>query len=476
MALIFYVDKVAGSNNNSGSSEGNPKVSGTQASYTSGSGLIDLSLDSPDLSSVVPNVDTIRLESATGGLWDAVDIFIITSVDNILKTVTVGVATPTNTNINKNWAIGGAFVTLQRGIDVRRAGVASEITYVKSSATYTENATSDHGLGVDQGWGLFEGYSTVPGDNGIVTIDGSASRAYGLGTSNSDSWCVFKNFRLTNHTTAGFKGTVGGATNELRFINIESDNNGTNGIVAGEVCIAHRCYVHDNGGDGIFFATSNCAITCCIAINNVAIGLRLKSGVFYRCLSKGNGTDNFYFASAIGGGIMMILDCLSDGNGKITDNGINFFADPVGMIVCLNNLVYDCGSGIVAQVSSDEIQVISENNLLNANTANYSNFATHNGEVTSTPSFIDRTNNDYTPSGISPVVGSGIDIGTIGFITLTGEQNPIGGILQVSSGPADYPSINDVRYGVLFNSNTQSGTLVLPSVNDVRDGIGFGAP
>ena len=468
MGVTWYVDKVGGSATNSGSSEGNPKASGSQAAYNSGSGIIDLSLDLPDLSSVVASGDTIYLQSATGGVWDAATIFKIIAVDDILKTVTVGTAKPTNSNTGKNWAIGGAFSTMQRAIDAHYAGL-NEDTYVKNSAVYTEAVISDHLLGVDETYSKFEGYSVTPGDNGIVEIDGKSTRSIGISFVTKD--IVVKNFKVHHHVSHGI--SLG---DRARVVNCESYNNGGNGINSTDGAICFRCYCYNNTADGILVAQGNAVILCCTLIDN-NYGLECAGGVVWKTLCRGNAVKNLRIMGETGQ-LGLVLDSLVDGDNKDSDVGIEiatYFATNDGAAV-INTLVYDCVSGIEGYaLIGFPPNVFSYNNLVNGNTTPYTNFGTTGGEITTAPTFINE-GTDYTPASGSPAIEKGMDQVGAAFLALTGKRVSIGGIEPVENPIADYPLISDVRSGITFDSGSQSGTLILPSPDNVRLGVDYGAP
>lgn len=462
--ITWFVDKIGGSATYSGSSEGSPKTSGSQAIYTSGSTIIDLSVDNPDLSSVVPSGDTIYLQNVTGGLWDSITIFAIVAVDDILKTVTVGSA-PSNNGTGKNWAIGGAFSTMQRAVDAH-AATTKENTYIKSSAVYTESVTSDHALGDSNIFVLWEGYNITPGDGGIVEINGQNVRAMGIDF--PTRYAVIKNFHCHHHTSYGIVTGDHG-----RVINCETDHNGNNGIWCTHGGIFLKCYSHDNGQFGILSAQGQAIVLCCTINDNLgAYGLACAGGVVWRTIAKGNAGVGLSIEGETGI-LGLVLDSFVDGVYQNTITGIEFLGYMEGVAV-INTLIYNCVSGIkgVEGVGFPP-NVFSYNNLVNGNTIPYTNFGTTDGEVTSAPLFVNE-GVDYTPASGSPAIGAGIDQIEFGVMAIIGNRSSIGGIEPVSTINPDYPSVSDVKDGVTFNSGSQSGTLVYPSPDDVRYGVVYG--
>ncbi len=442
MAISWYVDKVGGSDTNGGSSEGSPKVSGAQVIYTSGDITIDLSIDAPDLSLVIPSGDTIYLQNSTGGLWDSITIFSIIAVDNILKTITVNSA-PTNSNTGKNWSIGGAFATMQRAVNAHVAS-AKENTYIKSSAIYTESVTSDHVLGDSNIFVIWEGYSTSPGDGGKVEINGQNVRAIGIDF--PTKYAVIKNFHVYNHTSHGINTGDHG-----RIINCETDHNGNNGIQCTHGGIFLKCYSHDNTHFGLLSAQGQAIVLCCVLNDNSGLyGLACAGGVVWRTVANGNAGVGLSIEGETGI-LGVVLDCLIDGKLLNTVVGIEFLQYMEGTVL-INTVIYNCISGIRGvEAVGFPPNVFSYNNLIAGNTFPYTNFGTTSGEIMSMPLFINE-GIDYTPASGSPAIGAGIDQINFGIMAINGNRSSIGGIEPVSIINPDYPSINDVRDGVVYGA------------------------
>lgn len=281
--------------------------------------------------------------------------------------------------------------------------------WVKASAEYTEIVDID---GTPQmGWsvvGVVEGYTTTIGDGGKVTINGGATRSNGFITSVSGNTnLVFKNFIIKNHTGSG---ASLGAIDRICWKNCEFIGNGTtngHGINSGETCLFENCKFNNNSLDGV-----NCAI------DNVFVGCEFKgntqSGIDSEgscaaifCLFVSNGQRAFDAAGVVHDTIKIMVNCTVDGDGKDTTTGFHGTGSFRHSAVLVNNIIYDCITGI--DFSTEEGS-ISRNNLLNSNSANYANSAdTYSGEVTGAPAFIDEANQDYTLSASSPAKNTGYD-------------------------------------------------------------------
>ena len=102
-----------------------------------------------------------------------------------------------------------------------------------------------------------------------------------------------------------------------------------------------------------------------------------------------------------------------DGDGKDTNTGIRIGPSFDGINAAINNIIYDCTTGMDSVAGAGE-RLISRNNLLNSNTADYAGgAATFTGEVTTAPQFTDETSQDYTLASGSPAKGAGFDESTI---------------------------------------------------------------
>ena len=425
MAVILYVTSSGGNNNNSGSSTGAVKASGTGAATVVGA-TVTLSVDTPDLSTVVVG-DTIRLNARVDGK-NGSDIFEITAVDDGLDTVDVTPA-PTSITSGVTWAIGGQFATLQRATNVLTDG---DLLYAKG--TYDESV--DGGGGVHDLGGLttpitVEGYTTTPGDGGMVTLDSNNTKVNGWATPSTGSQCWhFKNIRITRYTNQGFRNL--GGVGPFRYTKCRTDNCGGTGFNPGPLAILVDCYSHNNTGDG--FATGESPqFVRCIAADNGAHGFNLGGGgTLYRCLALSNVDNGIHQTDDLTHARVVIIGCVIDGDAKDTTTGISLFDDTnPGNAFVVDTVVYDCGTGI-SQVANHGVFKASFNNLVNANTTAYSNFTTESGGVTSAPAFV-AEESDYTPAAGSPLIGAGLSFADSPWFTSTGHDPTIGLIPPIAA-------------------------------------------
>jgi len=304
---------------------------------------------------------------------------------------------------------GAAWLTIDKGMNTVAAG---DKVWVKADGNYAELATIDT-VGTTTAPIVFEGYTTTTGDGGRATITGSSTRANCVADSiaaNTNIYYVFKNFRFTAATGIGFSTDC----NVLVFKNCKFDNNGSHGLscrlVSGELC-----EFSSNGGSGVLGNSGSqggSLFIGCKFYSNGATGLSAGSfsSVLFGCIFFSNATDNLW---AFGGtnSVCAVINCVFDGDSKDSDIGISMQANAwVGAII--NSIFYDCATGISSDVNVGE-QLISRNNLVNANTTAYVNAATFTGEVTSAPQFTNEVGGaDYTPAAGSPLINAGFDGGS----------------------------------------------------------------
>ena len=400
-SLDYYVDNVAGADTNGGTSAGAAIVSGT-AGATDGTAVVDLSGDAPDLSGVSVG-DCIRIAGDAGGIR-ASDIFEITAVDDGLDTVNV-TPSPANTAGSLTWAIGGAWATLQKAADTVQT-LDTDQVWVKGGTSYTEvlNITLAGGYVTPI---TFEGYTTATGDGGVFTIDGGAARASGVTDAiTTAAYYIFKNMRVTDHTDHGMDLSMDNCTCK----NCAFDNNGNAGAYVGDNWKFENCSFDDNGGSG---ATANyvAVFVGCRAYRNAGDGLTCRNGLMYGCVAFSN-TDIGLNMTGSGFTIHAIINCTVDGDAKDTTMGVSIAGVTAGITVAINNIVYDCATGMTSLTGCGEL-LVSRNNLLNSNTADYAGGAdTFTGEVTAVPGF-ETEGSDYRLADGSAAIEAGFDASVV---------------------------------------------------------------
>ncbi len=398
----FYVDTAAGSDDNGGTSAGSAKASGTAGS-TNSTATVDLSSDTPDLSAVVVG-DCIRINGEVNGRRST-DLFEITAVDDDLDTVTV---TPTpGTASGLTWAIGGAFATIGRFVLVTVSGDADK-AWVKGGTDYNEtiNLVGAASIGTATAPHVIEGYTTTTGDGGRIVVHGQGTRTNGITTDvTSGIYFVFKNIRVRNHTAAGAS-----LVDHVVFKNCMFDHNGTDGVTGDDWCRFEGCEFSDNTSGGALVDKFAVFIGC-RAYGNAGVGIRCEAGIVFGCVSYSNAGNGIELDGSGGANtICAAINNTVDGDAKDTDTGILISSGENTVDVCINNIVHDCTTGIHSRAGQGEL-LISRNNLLNDNTADYAGGgATYTGEIIDdTPDFVDEASQDYRLAAGSPAIGAGFD-------------------------------------------------------------------
>lgn len=482
--FTYFVDTVAGSDSNGGSSAGSAKAFGTGA-VTNGTSTVALAADTPNLSTVAVG-DTIRIASLTDGVRSS-NIFEITAVNDTLDTVTVSPSP--GAAVAQAWAIGGAFKTLQKANTSMRDTAGYQVN-VKASASYKEllggaGAANQLVKADAETPILWEGYTATPGDGGMVTIDGENTRARGVQPGVSGSFKhIFKNWRFTDHITTGF-GTAGAG--DFVFVNCRFDSNTTSGFEGGTTLTFFNCTFDSNGIGAVLKEGIHTFRSCWFDANtSKAIEGGLQSYLYVSdCLLTGNGIGIDFqgagFSTTNWALDCQVTNCTFDGEDQTTATAIDLTGVTGGHSpLVLNNIIYDCVTGVIGPKdgSARPRFVLSRNNLMNANTTNYSGFSGGEGDQITAPMFTDEAGQDYAPAFGSAAIGNSTSIENCpNFPSTDTLGGTIGAIYPSAAGAcpaADFPSEDDVRFGVDFNDGDSTGNLVLPIEDNVRLGTSYG--
>lgn len=366
-------------------------------------------------------------------------------------------------NLGTSEGAGNAWATIDKAMNEVAAG---DKVWVKASATYTETATIDTAGGEGSTPIIFEGYTSSPGDHGKVTIDAEDTRPSCVADSIlTGIHYVFRNFILKNSTGDG----ADLSSHQIMWENCEFNDNAGMGCDGGNGQTWVECIFSGNGGHGAKGGTT-CAAMGCRFLGNTSDGIRIDFGTVIDSVFYNNGTYAIYFTGANGYHCIAYGNTI-DGNGKSTATGVLFPSSYYGPHVMINNIIYDCVNGVTGRDQGERL--ISRNNLLYSNTTDYgSGYQTFQGEVTGAPQFTDEGSQDYTLGSESPAVNAGFDASVVSGDT---QCRDMGAHESAISIECDYPSEDDVRDGVTYDTEGMEGNLVVPNEGDVQDGTGFGA-
>ncbi|RKX66617.1 MAG: hypothetical protein DRP42_02775 [Tenericutes bacterium] len=380
-------------------------------------------------------------------------------------------------NAGTSEGAGNAWQTLQKAADT---AVAGEIVYIKASANYTLTATCDFDTnsGTVSQEITFIGYTSTIADNGKITVTktGSVADLFDIdqdytvmknmiftGSDDDGVFCdsgstrnVFENCLFHTNNGSGFYDNSGYSI----LINCEAYGNtgaasADAGIALFQVSKAINCYSHDNTKAGFRVGGSYCQIIGCIAEANSLYGILVDAP---RGLS--------------------ITNSIIDAN---TSAGIRFNVDSDCSMV-YNNLItnHDTGGESGILIDSGEYGTSSHIDW----NAFYENDTDIDGSMSKGPNTITLSADPYTNRAghdftLNSTAGGGTacknNAHLIGILSA-----PIGSsyldtsALQAQTIATDYPSEDDVRDGVDYDSANYTGNMTLPSIDDVQESVQFG--
>jgi hypothetical protein len=305
-------------------------------------------------------------------------------------------------NAGTSEGAGNAWATIQKAMDTV---VAGDKVWIKASGTYDENAdvvTAGAGNSFEI---LFEGYSSIPGDDGRVTWKNSSGTA--LTDTVGSAYCYFRNFDFNGSSSTGvsLNGFYG-------FENCIFQNNGVYGVNGSSRFCFLNCEFYNNSNYGAFFTSFDITVIGCIFGGN-ASGLRASTRcVVYKTLFYNNAN-----AINVNNDGLIALGNTLDGD-NVGGTGITIGGNMFKLIV--DNIIYDFTVGVSqsATVGAELATAVVDYNLVNDNNTDYSiagaNWRTQGQyDVTTAPAFTDEANDDYTLDSASPARAAGAKPGVI---------------------------------------------------------------
>jgi len=297
-----------------------------------------------------------------------------------------------------------AFQHIDKAMNTVAAG---DKVWVKADGNYAELAIIDT-AGSTTDPIVFEGYTTTPGDGGRATITGSGARANCLTTTLGGAvraYNVFKNIRFTAATAEGALVSI----HHLTFKNCKFDTNGTTGLSV-RMVVCENCEFTSNGTIGCETQYYRAIFVGCKFYGNGTNGLESNHfTVVFGCTFFSNAGTNLVTGAGGDDTVVAIINCTFDGDSKDSDVGASVDLSR-NLVALINNVFYDCATGLSFINNNYGERVISRNNLVNANTTPYNQAATFTGEVTSAPQFTNEVAGaDYTPAAGSPLINAGLN-------------------------------------------------------------------
>jgi hypothetical protein len=322
-----------------------------------------------------------------------------------MTTYFVDTALGDDANAGTSEGAGNAWATIDKAMNTVAAG---DKVWVKASGNYNETATMDT-IGTFTNNIVFEGYTTTPGDNGKVTIDGQSTRTSTISSLLAGAYYIFKNFIFTGATSHSVSMTN---TDNVLFFNCEFTSNGGRGVVGDNTLTFVCCEFTNNTGEGIYVDSSAVAVGC-IFSGNASSQVRMLGciafykNVVYNTASSGLGAD-LNSANFVG---MNTLD----GEGG-TNIGIKNETAPSSQSILVDNIIYDWGTGVDAPATPTWALSFWGFNLLNSNSiADYDSTGEMYGiqDVTSAPGFNNEAGDDYRLGQNSSALNAGLKPGGI---------------------------------------------------------------
>jgi len=161
-----------------------------------------------------------------------------------------------------------AFKTIDKFASI---AVAGDDVQIKNDGVYKEIVTLIT-LGTATAPIIFEGYNTVPDDNGVITINGESTRSTAFSrAAGGNLFITFRNIISKLHTGDGF---ALDASDRVTFEYCESNNNGGNGVLMDDKGKYISCKFNNNAVNGVSGSASGAG----------------DSGVYISCIA-----NNYYF-------------------------------------------------------------------------------------------------------------------------------------------------------------------------------------
>ena len=335
-----------------------------------------------------------------------------------MTTYYVDAAVGSDANTGTSAGSGNAFATITHAAGVV---VAGDVVNVKASGSYYEAVTVTTTAGTDVLPITFQGYTTTPGDGGLVTVDAQNTRANCLVV--NKTFNLFNNFTFTGATTRTVDFT---AAITARFVNCQFLKGSGTGLV---------------GSGSSTFSSHTETLIGCLFSGFTTNALTAFAGYCYGCEFVGCGPITF--ASFVGtGGVSRCL--IRGGAGP----GISLQSTDTNMIID-SNVIYGKTSGSGIQVTGTAfLNCRIANNILAGNAAYGIDAIVSAGLYINANAYWSNTSGsrNVIPAGANDVVISGTDPTNDPFVSKSTGNLALnatagaGALLRGTGYPATYPA------------------------------------
>ncbi len=335
-------------------------------------------------------------------------IYLVASVtdnDNVVisATITSDASDPTDVSVaaSAGTSEGAAWATINHAMNQVAAG---DKVWVQGGTSYEEEVTMTT-AGTTTNGITFEGYTSSTGDGGLATLDGDpGTLTNGITTTLGHSYYRLENLIIQGYSNMGFNSTT---SDRLGVFNCQFNTNGARGFDCDNQNLFFECTATGNSGDGFGFDT-NCIYVNCKAMSNGDNGFEADEGggTLYNCVSFNNSDKQVRITGSSSLAHQALINCTLDGDDQ---SGGGIFAAAWNTHALINCIVYDCITGFQLPASETNVAHLGLNNLFNANTTDYVNWAATATDITDAPGFTDEANNDYTLAAGSAARNAGHD-------------------------------------------------------------------
>ena len=313
---------------------------------------------------------------------------------------------------NDGTSEGDGWLTLQAAFtDITGKGAGPHTIYWKKAAADYDELATIATAGAAGAEVQVVGYETTITDNVQVTIDGGGLLRGITSTPSGPLYYAFRNIIITASSGSGFDLVT---EDNCSFINCESHTNGISGFICNDRHAFLQCEAYSNSEDG-FNLDDEVSVHSCKSYANTDDQFTMSGAaciintLIYGIEGAGD------IGIRLGGlNLYTVANCTIDGEGSSATNfgiGLSTSNNVMGMFV--NNIIYDCGTGVNFTTDGGRLATVGYNLMNTFGTADYTNVTEIPGsDQTGAPDFELEGSDDYRVKNTSPAVNNASDAGT----------------------------------------------------------------